>query len=153
MTPAITSLRARLSACRGVLVDSNVLLDLGTNDPNWSEWSGRALAESAEHTTLIINPIIYAEVSVGYATIEELDAALPSALYRRESLPWEAGFLAGKCFLEYRRRGGPRTSPLPDFYIGAHAAIGHLALLTRDPARYRSYFPRVEILAPTKGRM
>ena len=153
MTPAITNLRARLSACRGVLVDSNVLLDIATNDANWSDWSGRALAESAEHTTLIINPIIYAEVSIGYTTIEALDAALPATLYRREPLPWDAGFLVGKCFLLYRRRGGPRNSTLPDFYIGAHAAIGHLALLTRDAARYRSYFPKIEILAPTKRPM
>lgn len=151
MTRALTGLRTRLSACRGVLVDSNVLLDIATNDPNWSDWSGKALAESAEHTTLIINPIIYAEVSIGYSTIEALEAALPATLYRREPLPWEAGFLAGKCFLLYRRRGGARTSPLPDFYIGAHAAIGHLALLTRDSARYRSYFPRTEILAPAKS--
>jgi len=151
VTRALTGLRTRLSACRGVLVDSNVLLDIATNDPNWSDWSGKALAESAEHTTLIINPIIYAEVSIGYSTIEALEAALPATLYRREPLPWEAGFLAGKCFLLYRRRGGARTSPLPDFYIGAHAAIGHLALLTRDSARYRSYFPRTEILAPAKS--
>ena len=150
MSPAFASRRARLSACRGVLVDSNVLLDIATNDPNWSDWSGRALAESAEHTTLIINPIIYAEVSIGYTTIEALDAALPVTLYQREALPWEAGFLAGKSFLLYRRRGGPRNSPLPDFYIGAHAAVGHLALLTRDTARYRSYFPKLEILAPPK---
>jgi len=153
VTPAITSLPVRLSACRGVLVDSNVLLDVATNDPTWSNWSGRALAESAEHTTLIINPIIYAEVSIGYTTIEALDAALPTTSYQREPLPWEAGFLAGKCFLLYRRRGGLRNSPLPDFYIGAHAAIGHLALLTRDAARYRSYFPKIEILAPTKRQM
>ena len=153
MTPAITNLRARLSACRGVLVDSNVLLDIATNDANWSDWSGRALAESAEHTTLIINPIIYAEVSIGYSTIEALDAALSTALYQREPLPWEAGFLAGKCFLLYRRRGGLRNSPLPDFYIGAHAAMGHLALLTRDAARYRSYFPKIEIFARTERQM
>jgi hypothetical protein len=102
---------------------------------------------------VIINPIGYAEMPAGYTTIEALDAALPCALYRREPLPWEAVFLAGKCFLLYRRRGGLRTSPLPDFYIGAHAAVGHLALLTRDPARYRSYFPRLEILAPTKRRV
>jgi predicted nucleic acid-binding protein len=150
VTPAITGLRARLSASRGVLVDSNVLLDVATNDPDWGDWSARALAEVAEHTTLIINPIIYAEVSIGYSTIEALDASLPATLYQREPLPWEAGFLAGKSFLRYRRRGGSRTSPLPDFYIGAHAAIGRLALLTRDPARYRTYFPRLEILAPTK---
>lgn len=153
MTPAITGLRERLSTCRGVLVDSSVLLDVATNDPNWSDWSRSALAECAEHATLIVNPIIYAEVSIGYTTIEALDAALPAAMYRREPLSWEAGFLAGKCFLLYRRRGGLRNSPLPDFYIGAHAAVGRLALLTRDAARYRSYFPKVEVLAPTKRRM
>ena len=153
MRPAIPRLRERLSACRGVLVDSNVLLDVATNDPNWCDWSERALAECAEYTTLTINPIIYAEVSVGCTTIEALDASLPAALYQREPLPWEAGFLAGKCLLLYRRRGGLRNSPLPDFYIGAHAAIGHLALLTRDAVRYRSYFPKIEILAPTKHQL
>jgi predicted nucleic acid-binding protein len=129
-------------------VDTNVLLDVATNDPKWSQWSGRALAECSEHTALIVNPIIYAEMSVGYTTLEALEAALPVTRYQLEPLPWEAGFLAGKCFLQYRRRGGPRHSPLPDFYIGAHAAVGHLALLTRDVARYRSNFPQVEILAP-----
>ena len=153
MTPAIFSLRARLSTCRGVLVDSNILLDVATNDPVWGEWSARVLAEVAEHTTLIINPIIYAEVSIGYTTIEALDAALPATLYQREPLPWEAGFLAGKCFLLYRRRGGLRNTALPDFYIGAHAAVGHLALLTRDATRYRSYFPTIEILTPMKRQM
>lgn len=130
-------------------MDSNILLDVATNDPAWGDWSSRALAEAAEYTTLIINPIIYAEVSIGYTTIEALDAALSTSLYQREPLPWETGFLAGKSFLQYRRRGGARTSPLPDFYIGAHAAIEALALLTRDAAGYRSYFPQVEILAPT----
>ena len=134
-------------------MDSNILLDVATNDPGWGDWSGRALADVAEHTTLIINPIIYAEVSIGYSTIEALDAALPANLYEREDLPWEAAFLAGKCFLQYRRRGGLRNSPLPDFYIGAHAAIGRLAVLTRDAAHYRSYFPSVEVLAPTKSQM
>jgi len=136
-----------------VLVDSNILLDIATNDPSWGDWSRTALTECAEHAPLIVNPIVYAEVSVGYTTIEALDAALPVTLYQREPLPWEAGFLAGKCFLLYRRRGGLRNSPLPDFYIGAHAAIGQLALLTRDAARYHSYFPRVAILAPTERRM
>ena len=150
MTPSITRLTERLQKFRGILVDSNVLLDIATNDPNWGDWSERALAECAEHSPLIVNPIIYAEVSIGYTTIEALDAALPSTLYQRQSLPWAAGFLAGKCFLQYRRRGGLRSSPLPDFYIGAHAAIEHLALLTRDITRYRTYFPTVEILAPAK---
>ena len=148
MTPVLPDLPARLQECHGLLVDSNILLDIATNDPRWSDWSGRALAECAERTTLIINPIVYAEVSIGYTSIEGLDTALPAALYRREALPWESAFLAGKCFLQYRRRGGARTSPLPDFYIGAHAAVRHLALLTRDAARYRTYFPRLEILAP-----
>lgn len=132
----------------GVLVDSNVLLDVLTEDPAWFDWSSRALAESAERAPLVINPIIYAEVSIRFARIEELDEALPPELFRRESLPWAAGFLAGKCFQSYRKRGGIRRSPLPDFFIGAHAAIQELTLLTRDAARYRTYFPRVRILAP-----
>lgn len=118
------------------------------DDARWAEWSAQAVAECAENSKLIINPIIYAEISVSFATIEALDAALSPALYHREPLPWEAGFLAGKCYLSYRRRGGTRNSPLPDFYIGAHAAVSGLALLTRDAQRYRSYFPRVEILSP-----
>ncbi len=151
MTPALPSLRARLRDCHGALVDSNVLLDVATEDPNWGDWSARALAECAEHTALVINPIVYAEVSIGFAGIEAMDEALPAGLYRRESLPWEAAFLAGKCFLLYRRRGGLRRSPLPDFYIGAHAAVRGLALLTRDAGRYRGYFPKLEILAPLPG--
>jgi predicted nucleic acid-binding protein len=148
MKPAFPLLPVRIRNCAGVLVDSNVLLDLATADAHWGNWSSRALAECADQTRLVINPIIYAEISVGYATIESLNAALPSAAFAREALPWEAGFLAGKCFLEYRRRGGSRTAPLPDFYIGAHAAVERLALLTRDASRFRTYFPTVEILAP-----
>lgn len=145
---AQSELQERLRVCNGVLVDSNVLLDVATRDAKWVDWSTGSLAQCAEFARLIINPIIYAEVSVGYESIEEIDAALPAAVYHREPLPWEAGFLAGKCFLLYRRRGGLRNSPLPDFYIGAHAAVRKLALLTRDAARYRSYFPKLEILAP-----
>ena len=144
----LIDLPKRLSNSRGVLVDSNILFDIATGDAKWAGWSSQAVAEYAEHSELVINPIIYAEVSVGYSTIEGLGAALPRAVYQREPLPWEAGFLAGKCFLLYRRRGGTRTSPLPDFYIGAHAAVGNLALLTRDLARYRPYFPRLEIISP-----
>jgi hypothetical protein len=129
-------------------VDSNVLLDVATSDPSWSDWSARAIAECADLTTLIINPIIYAEVSIGFSTIEGLNAALPATSYTRENLPWDAGFLAGKCFLSYRKRGGVRSAPMPDFYIGAHAAVQGLALLTRDVARYRTYFPKLEILGP-----
>jgi len=145
---ALENLPTRLRNCRGVLVDSNILFDLAMNDADWVGWSSQAVAECAEHSELIINPIIYAEVSVSFTTIEALDVALSPAVYLREPLPWEAGFLAGKCFLSYRRRGGTRNSPLPDFYIGAHAAVGNLALLTRDAASYRTYFPTVEILHP-----
>ena len=134
-------------------MDSNVLLDIATNDAKWSVWSEAALAECSEHTNLVINPIVYAEVSIGFRTIETLNAALPANLYRREPLPWEAGFLAGKCFLAYRRRGGQKTSPMPDFYIGAHAAIEGLALLTRDAARFRTYFPRLELLSPASDAL
>jgi predicted nucleic acid-binding protein len=131
----------------GVLVDSNVLLDVLSEDPQWFNWSSKTLAQSAESAPLVINPIIYAEVSIRFARIEELDKALPTELFRREPLPWAAGFLAGKCFQAYRR-GGAKRSPLPDFFIGAHAAINELTLLTRDATRYRTYFPRLNILAP-----
>jgi len=151
--PVLANLAKRLGGCRGILVDSNILLDIATNDPKWAAWSGQALAECAEHAALVINPIIYAEVSIGFNTIEALNAALPSRIYERAQLPWEAGFLAGKCFLNYRKRGGQRTMPMLDFYIGAHAAIDRLALLTRDDARYRTYFPKVEVLAPAKDLM
>lgn len=131
-----------------VLVDSNVLLDILTQDPRWCEWSATALARIAERELLAINPIIFAEVSVGFERIEELEEAVPASRFHRLSLPWEAAFLAGKCFLAYRKRGGARSSPLPDFYIGAHASVAGLRLLTRDAARYRSYFPRLRLVAP-----
>ncbi len=131
-----------------VLVDSNVLLDVLTGDPEWSEWSETALAKCADSATLVINPIVYAEVSVGFERIEEMEAALPPELLRREPLPWEAGFLAGKCFAAYRRQGGQGRAPLPDFYIGAHAAVCGYRLLTRDVRRFRSYFPSLPLIAP-----
>jgi hypothetical protein len=125
-----------------------VILDVATEDPQWSDWSSSMLARCADSGVLIINPIIYAEVSVGFDRLEELDEALPADAFRRDPLPWEAAFLAGKCFLAYRRRGGARRSPLPDFYIGAHAAVKGLPLLTRAPKRYRTYFPHLTLLAP-----
>jgi predicted nucleic acid-binding protein len=131
-----------------ILVDANVILDVATQDPVWAERSGHLLAEAAEHHQLVINPLIFAEVSVGFERVEELEEALPPDLFRREALPWEAAFLAGKCFLSYRRRGGKNTSTLPDFYIGAHAALAGYGLLTRDAARYRTYFPGLDILEP-----
>jgi predicted nucleic acid-binding protein len=130
------------------LVDSNVLLDVLMEDAEWFDWSASALAAAARTTPLVINPIVYAEVSAGFERIEDVDEALPAGYYRRLPLPWEAAFLAGQCFVRYRRRGGPRRSPLPDFYIGAHAAVEGLTLLTRDRARYRAYFPTLKMIAP-----
>lgn len=132
----------------GVLVDSNVLLDVLEEDPLWFSWSADRLSECAEYSRLIINPIIYAEVSIGFERIEELDSALPSDAFEHRPLPWEAAFLAGKCFLSYRRAGGARLSPLPDFFIGAHAAVENLTLLTRDAKRYRTYFPKLRLVTP-----
>jgi hypothetical protein len=131
-----------------VLVDSNVLLDVATDDDTWANWSATALQSAAEDSYLVVNPLVYAEVSIAFSRIEELEAALPHNVYRREVLPWEAAFLAGKAFLQYRKRGGARSSPLPDFYIGAHAAVREYRLLTRDVARYRTYFPTVELISP-----
>lgn len=131
-----------------VLVDSCILLDIATEDPTWFQWSAHTLATLSERAVLVINPLIYAEVSIGFPRIEALDDALPPELYRREPLPFEAAFLAGKCFLDYRRRGGSRSSPLPDFYIGAHASLAGYQLLTRDVARFRTYFPKLELIAP-----
>jgi predicted nucleic acid-binding protein len=134
------------------LVDSNVLLDVATEDPDWYAWSADALAHAADDGRLVINAIVYAEVSIGFATIEELDDALPPGGYAREPLPYEAAFLAGKAFLAYRRRGGARSRPLPDFFIGAHAAIAGHRVLTRDARRYRNYFPTVSLLTPSRPR-
>src|SRR5262249_32749674 len=130
------------------LVDSNVLLDAATNDPTWGAWSAQALADTAAGGQLMINPLIYAEVSVGFPLIEDLGGALPADLYLRAPLPYEAAFLTGKAFLTYRRRGGEKTAPLPAFYIGAHAAIVGCRLLTRDAKRYRTYLPSVDVVAP-----
>jgi predicted nucleic acid-binding protein len=131
----------------GVLVDSNVLLDLFTDDAMWAAWSAARLAEAFDAGHVVINPIVYAEISVAFDRIETLEDALPEQL-GREDLPWEAAFLAGKCFVEYRRRGGARRSPLPDFSIGAHAAITGRTLLTRDPNRYRTQLPTLALICP-----
>lgn len=133
-----------------VLVDSNVLLDVITEDRRWYAWSSAALMRCAESSALLINPVVYAELSIGFATIEELEEALDPAYFERAPLPWEGAFLAGKCFLRYRKRGGSRRSPLPDFYIGAHAAVAGLTLLTRDARRYRTYFPSLTIISPER---
>ncbi len=131
-----------------ILVDSNIILDIVTEDPNWFDWSADKLNEYVQQTQLNINPIIYAEVSIGFEKIEELEAILPINFFHRLDLPWEAAFLAGKCFVQYRQKGGTKRSPLPDFYIGAHAAISEMILLTRDVNRYRTYFPTLELIVP-----
>lgn len=130
------------------LVDTNVLLDILLEDEEWIEWSASMVGAAAQQGRIVINPIIYAEVSSAYDDIESMDRALPADYYVREPLPWDAAFLAGRAYVSYRRRGGTRHSPLPDFYIGAHAVVAGHTLLTRDPKRYRSYFPKLRIVAP-----
>ena len=131
-----------------ILVDSNVLLDVMTEDPRWLAWSAAAIELAADSFRLVINPVIYAEVSIRYSHIEDLERALSRAMFDREPIPYEAPFLAGKSFLAYRRHGGTKRSPLPDFFIGAHAAVAGYQLLTRDAARYRTYFPKLPLIAP-----
>jgi predicted nucleic acid-binding protein len=130
------------------LVDSNVLIDVLSGDSAWTDWSSKALAKLGSEGPLVINAVIYAEISHRYSRKELLDHELPEDEFIRENIPWAAAFLAGKVYVDYRRRGGRRRSPLPDFFIGAHAAVANLRLLTRDASRYRTYFPRVELIAP-----
>ena len=132
-----------------VLVDTNVLLDVATEDPLWFEWSVARLRQAANRGGLAINPIVYAELAVHYDTLEALEAALSGHAFARLALPWDAAFVAGKAYRRYWGRGGLKRSPLPDFYIGAHAAVAGLALLTRDAKRYREYFPRLRLITPT----
>ena len=131
-----------------VLIDANVLLDVMTEDARWLAWSAEAIERAADRYRLVINPVIYAEVSIRYSRIEELDVALPKTMFDREAIPYEAAFLAGKSFLAYRRRGGTKQSPLPDFFIGAHAAVAGYLLMTRDAVRYRTYFPKLSLISP-----
>lgn len=131
-----------------VLVDSNILVDVFVGDPRWGGWSSTALERLGDTSRLVINPLIYAEISVAFDSIEALESAFPVALFEREPLPYDAAFLAGKVFDRYRKRGGTRRSPLPDFYIGAHAAVVGYRLLTRDTHRYRDYFPKLELISP-----
>jgi predicted nucleic acid-binding protein len=131
-----------------VLVDSNIILDIFTEDPKWFDWSANQLEQLAEHHILAINPIIYAEVSVRFDKIEDLEEALPSSQFSRFPLSWESAFLAGKVFKEYKGNGGKKSSTMPDFFIGAHALIEGMLLLTRDVSRYKMYFPKLELIAP-----
>ena len=133
----------------GILVDSCVLLDLFTNDLNWANWSENTLEKYSQTNTLYINSIVYTEVSIGFSQIEELEAAIDAMGIRVLELPREALFLAGKVFLNYKKNRGIKTSLLSDFFIGAHASVARFCLLTRDIAKYKTYFPQVELIYPS----
>ena len=135
---------------RGILVDSNIILDVFLDDPNWAEWSESQLAQFSSNTKLFINQVVYSEVSIGFKRIEDLESALNRGGFQMIEIPKEALFLAGKAFLEYRKNRGTRNSLLPDFYIGAHAAVLAVTLITRDESRYRTYFPTVKLITPKK---
>jgi predicted nucleic acid-binding protein len=124
------------------------LIDILTRDARWFERSSAALNAAMNASVVVINPIIYGEISNSFKRIEDLDERLPADLYRRDALPYESAFLAARAFIKYRRRGGSRTSPMPDFYIGAHAAVAGFRVLTRDARRFKRYFPLVELIAP-----
>ncbi|MCD6117449.1 PIN domain-containing protein [bacterium] len=133
---------------KGLLVDSNVILDIFLDDPNWADWSESVLANYSLYETLYINSIVYTEVSIGFGKIEELESAIHKGGFQMLEIPKEALFLAGKVYLKYRKNKGIKRSPLPDFYIGAHAAVLGLDLITRDVNRYKTYFPTVKLICP-----
>jgi len=133
---------------KGVLVDSNIILDVFLNDLKWADWSESKLEEYSDYTSLYINSIIYSEISIGFELIEDLESAVSKAGFQLLDIPKEALFLAGKAFVEYKRRKGVKRTPLPDFFIGAQAAVLDLELLTRDVSRYQSYFPTIKLIAP-----
>ena len=147
-SPQAREPNARYVVAQQVLVDSNVLIDVIDNDPKWADWSEAQLAPLVEAGLAVINPLIYAEVAASFNSLEDLEGALQPLNLSRESLPWPAAYLASQAFQLYRRRGGARRSPMPDFYIGAHASLAGYALLTRDARRYREYFPKVKIVSP-----
>ena len=135
-----------------LLVDTNVILDVVENDPQWAAWSQAQLEAASLKYTLVINPVIYAELSIAYQRIEELEAMLKSAGLRLDPIPREALFLAGRVFLKYRQRKGTKSGVLPDFFVGAHAAVAGIPLLTRDPGRYRTYFPSLKLITPERKK-
>jgi hypothetical protein len=134
-----------------LLVDTNVILDVISNDPQWAAWSQAQLDAASLKSTLVINPVIYAELSIAYARIEELESMIERAGFRLDPIPREALFLAGRVFLQYRKRRGSKTGVLPDFFIGAHAAIAGIPLLTRDVGRYATYFPSLKLISPKQS--
>ncbi len=133
---------------KGVLVDTNVILDIFLNDPNWADWSEAILTKYSAYTRLYINSLVYTELSIGFRQIEELESAIAKGGFQMLEIPKEALFLTGKAFLQYRKTNGTKRSPLPDFYIGAQAAVLGLELITRDISRYRTYFPTVKLIHP-----
>ena len=132
----------------GVFVDSCILLDLFSDDPKWANWSESVLGKYSQSNTLFINSIVYTEVSIGFNLIEEVEKAIEQVGVKVLEMPREALFLAGKVFLDYRRNRGTKSSPLPDFFIGAHAAVSSFAIITRDSARYKTYFPSITLICP-----
>ena len=132
------------------MLDTNVLLDIVTADPIWQRWSMDQFRQASEDGPILLNPIIYAELAPGFETRASLDRWLRPSLFRRLALPYEAGFRAGHAFLAYRQRGVSKSSPLPDFYIGAHAETEGVTLVTRDDARYRTYFPKLKLITPER---
>jgi predicted nucleic acid-binding protein len=132
----------------GILIDSCILLDLFTNDQNWASWSENTLDKYSQTNTLFINSIVYTEISIGFKKIEELEKAISELGIKVLEIPREALFLTGKAFLKYRRNKGTKKSPLPDFFIGAHASVSHLLLVTRDVAKYKTYFPQINLVCP-----
>jgi predicted nucleic acid-binding protein len=134
-----------------ILVDSNVLIDVATNDPVWSEWSQQQLTAAATVDELAINDVVYAELSLGYASVDELDQVIQYVAITLAPIPRAALFIAGRVFQRYRAAGGIRTGVLPDFFLGAHAAVAGVRLLTRDTRRYRTYFPELTLIAPTRN--
>ena len=133
---------------KGILVDSNVILDVFLNDLKWADWSESKLEEYSHQASLYINSIIYSEISIGFERIEDLESAISKAGFQLLEIPKEALFLAGKAYIKYKRRKGVKRTPLPDFFIGAQSAVSNLELLTRDVSRYQSYFPTVNLIAP-----
>ena len=135
-------------AHKGTLVDSCILIDVLADDPKWADWSLGQLDVSSQQAPLIINPLILAEISPRFETVRDLEAALAGLPLVREALPWDAAYLAGQAFKIYRTASGAKRSPMPDFYIGAHAIVGNMRLLTRDAVRFQTYFPKLKIISP-----
>jgi predicted nucleic acid-binding protein len=133
---------------KDVLVDSSVVLDIFLDDPEWGDWSEGMLSKLGETRSLCINPIIYTEISIGFEKIEELEKALEACGLKMTAIPREALFLAGRAYVKYRKGKGKKVAPLPDFFVGAHAAVEGLELVTRDVRRIRTYFPSVKIISP-----